>query len=121
MKIWIGILVGFIHLGLGFLIAEGGHGWVSGFFLSFSSLIAYPLIGLAIKQSRYTFFIYIFFAHILLSILLYIGTKIEGVEYFYRVLSASALLMILYFIFWVGWGVISLYFLLKFYKKAKTC
>ncbi len=113
-KYLLSILLGLVNVCLGFIIAGAGHGWVTGFYFSIISLVAYPLSSYCLfNQYKYSRF-FIFFLNIILTILTVLITKKEGSNYFNKMFEALPVMMSLYFILWFGWGLLGF---IKFQKK----
>lgn len=112
-KYLLAISLGLLSLCLGFFIAGAGHGWITGFYFSLISLVAYPFLKYYLLNQNKCKGLFIFSLNIMLTILMYFTTKEEGNEYFAKMFQGLPLLMILYFILWFGWGFQGLFTFIK--------
>lgn len=102
-----------ISIILGFLLAGGGHGWVTSFYFSFLPLIVTPLVGYGfLKRKKFISFIVIII-YLLVSYVFYFMTLEEGEGYFERVFEGITGLVVLFLCTWFIPLLISIYGLVK--------
>lgn len=113
-----------ISIILGFLLAGGGHGWVTSFYFSFLPLIVTPLVRYGfLKRKKFISFIVIII-YLLVSYVFYFMTLEEGEGYFERVFEGMTGLVVLFLCTWFIPLLISIYGLVKkasIDKKAQEC
>jgi hypothetical protein len=110
------LLFGVAHMLLGFLLAGAGHGWATGIFFSFLSVIFYPFAGYSLMSDSKKISLFILASNICLSVFMY-RSGIKGDDYFLKIWRGVPLLTACYFLLWFGWVGIALLTLLK--KRSK--
>jgi hypothetical protein len=110
--IWL-IIASVLSILIAFLLAGGGHGWVSVFFFSFLPLLITPLTVYAYINSKKLFSIIIIGLYLLAMYILYFMTLEEGEVYFERVFKGVTGLVILFFTLWLSPLLLNIYNLFR--------
>jgi hypothetical protein len=102
-----------ISILLGFLLAGGGHGWVTAFKFSFLPLIVTPICGYGFIKNKKLVLLLVIVLYIFVSYVFYFMTLEEGEGYFERVFEGITGLAVLFVCTWVIPLLISIYGLAK--------
>ena len=109
-KVYLVLLVSAaISITLGFLLAGGGHGWVTSFYFSFLPLMVSPLVGYGFTKTKKLVSIFIIVIYLVVSYVFYFKTLEEGEDYFERVFEGITGLVALFLCTWFIPLLISIY------------
>lgn len=106
------ILLGFLQLALGVLLAGAGHGWVTGMLFSFLSILVFLSLAMFCLKSK-VFCLSLILLNAIATTLMIVKTKQEGVNYFAGVWNSVSPLVAIYFILWFSWLVIPIVSLIR--------
>ena len=100
----VGAAYGLVVSGLAFIIAGGGHGWVSSL-LSSAGLLLLPMAGFAWSRRHRIIAVIATAAGALVDAAIVVATTREGFEYVERIFATVPLLVILWAALWICWQV----------------
>jgi hypothetical protein len=120
-KVYIILLVASVlSIMLGFLLAGGGHGWVTAIYFSFFPMIISSLIGFGVVKRRKIVLFFIITIYLCVSYVFYFKTLEEWEGYFERVFDGIAGMVILFFASWFTPLLIAVYGLIKKPNRVKN-
>lgn len=96
-----------------FLLAGGGHGWVSAFLFSFLPLLITPFTTYAFIKEKKGIAATILILYVITIYVLYFKTLEEGEGYFERVFNGIQGLVILFFLCWLQPLFLNIYILFR--------
>lgn len=112
----VGLAWGLPLIAVAVLLAGGGHGWITPFWISLAGVAIYPVVVFRLSSfwdRRFGIDIGLLLIGAILNIAIYLLTKWEGVQYFYRVGEGAYI--------WMGlWAVWQLALIFKLVMVALT-
>jgi hypothetical protein len=116
----LGLIYGFVVAGLAFIIAGGGHGWVSSL-ISAVALVLLPLAIVAWVRRRRPLAVAVLAFGGAADIALVLATTREGFEYVERIFATIPLLVFAWGTLWFFWQIALMIGLLrgKFSSRSK--
>ena len=102
-------IAGFIYAALlvcfAFGLVSGGHGWLSGFYISFAGLLFIPFAAVARAGRRRSLLVAAVVVAALSDLILFLATLREGFEYVGLTFSAVPLLATAWAALWLLWQI----------------
>gem|GEM_PF-5115764 len=117
--IWL-IIASLLSIVTAFLLAGGGHGWVSVFFFSFLPLLVTPLTVYTYINTKKLFSIIIIGLYLVAIYILYFMTLEEGEGYFESIFEGIKGMVVLFFIVWLCPLALNIYNLFRSSRKLQS-